>query len=131
MRVSLARLGRGFRRRDGAVTGHVPQPELQSSLGKYTKDFANLPERYVIRKTSELLYKSEKGEWASPPQIELTHLMHHAKERPWTVDYRSKYGYDANEEYEYIVEPIREADWMWFRGDRVELLTGPDKGKQG
>lgn len=20
---------------------------------------------------------------------------------------------------------------MWFRGDRVELLTGPDKGKQG
>ena len=25
----------------------------------------------------------------------------------------------------------QESDWMWFRGDRVELLTGPDKGKQG
>jgi hypothetical protein len=21
-------------------------------------------------------------------------------------------------------------DWMWFRGDRVEILTGEDKGKQ-
>ena len=30
-----------------------------------------------------------------------------------------------------VVEPIREEDWMWFRGDIVEILTGPDKGKQG
>ena len=30
-----------------------------------------------------------------------------------------------------VVEPISEEDWMWFRGDRVEILTGPDKGKQG
>jgi hypothetical protein len=29
-----------------------------------------------------------------------------------------------------IVEPIREVDWMWFRGDRVEVLKGPDQGKQ-
>ena len=79
--MSLCRLGRGFRRRDGTVAGHVPQPELQSSLGKYTKDFANLPERYIIRKTTDLLYKSEKGEWATPPQIELAHLMHHTMER--------------------------------------------------
>jgi len=30
-----------------------------------------------------------------------------------------------------VVEPIREEDWMWFRGDMVELLKGPDKGKLG
>jgi len=101
-------------------------------LGKYTKDYANLPERYVIRKSASLLYKSEKGEpWANPPSIELTHLMHHAKERPWNADYRMKYRYDPDEEYGYVVDPIREQDWMWFRGDRVQVLTGKDKGKQG
>lgn len=21
--------------------------------------------------------------------------------------------------------------WSWFRGDRVEIMSGPDKGKQG
>merc|ERR1712080_413250 len=30
-----------------------------------------------------------------------------------------------------VVEPIREEDWMWFRGDLVEVLKGPDKGKYG
>jgi hypothetical protein len=29
-----------------------------------------------------------------------------------------------------IIEPIREVDWMWFRGGRVEVLKGPDQGKQ-
>jgi hypothetical protein len=28
-------------------------------------------------------------------------------------------------------KPIRQKDWMWFRGDRVEVLVGEDKGKQG
>ena len=31
---------------------------------------------------------------------------------------------------ELICQSILE-DWMWFRGDRVEILTGHDKGKQG
>lgn len=131
MRLTLVRLGRGFRRRDGTVSGHVPAPELQSSVGKYSKDFANLPERYIIRKSTNLLYKSEKDEPATPPQIELTHAMHHVKERPWNFDHKSKYGYNHDEEYEYIVEPIKEHDWMWYRGDRVQVLTGKDKGKQG
>ena len=26
---------------------------------------------------------------------------------------------------------FREKDWMWFRGDRVEILRGKDKGKIG
>ena len=30
-----------------------------------------------------------------------------------------------------FVQPIRAQDWMWFRGDRVEILVGDDKGKQG
>jgi len=56
----------------------------------------------------------------------------HTFQRPWT----EKYWTDnppkkGNHVIVPAVEPIREEDWMWFRGDRVELLTGPDKGKQG
>jgi hypothetical protein len=32
---------------------------LDSRIGKYSKDFSNLPERYLIRKTRKLYYKSE------------------------------------------------------------------------
>ena len=59
----------------------------------------------------------------------------HTLERPWTDKYWSENtvtkvgaGFQAPVP---VVEPIREQDWMWFRGDRVEILTGPDKGKQG
>ena len=47
------------------------QSEPESSIGKYSKDYANLPERYVIRKTTNLLYKSEKDEPATPPEVRL------------------------------------------------------------
>ena len=124
-------LARSFKRRDGTISGYVPQPELQSALGKYTKDYANLPERYVIRKSTRLLYKSDKAPNLTP-EINLAPIQHHVKERPWESDYWGKYRYDDNKEFhEYFVEPIREEDWMWFRGDRVEILTGKDKGKQG
>jgi len=125
-------LARSFKRRDGIVSGFTPQPPLQSAVGKYTKDYANLPERYIIRKSTRVIYKSEKGEAATPPDLELTRIMHHGMDRPWSDAYHNKYTFTTNtEEYNYIVEPIREEDWMWFRGDRVEILTGPDKGKQG
>ena len=30
-----------------------------------------------------------------------------------------------------VIIASREEDWMWFRGDTVEVLKGPDKGKFG
>ena len=132
MRLTRLLLARGFRRRDGILAGYHPQPELKSALGKYTKDFANLPERYVIRKSTKLIYKSEPNEPATPPDLELTPLMHHGTDRPWSDQFWAKYQYDhEDDEFGYIVEPIREEDWMWFRGDRVQIMTGPDSGKQG
>ena len=60
----------------------------------------------------------------------------HTLERPWTEKYWSenpviRVGGKGMQKVVPVVEPIREQDWMWFRGDRVEILTGPDKGKQG
>ena len=57
----------------------------------------------------------------------------HNLERPWTEKYWRE---NAIRKFPFspvvpVVQPIREEDWMWFRGDRVEILTGPGKGKQG
>lgn len=105
---------------------------VHSGLGKYTTDFSNLPQRFIKRKIT-------KVEWKSPNEPKYTARMRSAVptrltlERPWT----EKYWQDqpvkmmAEKKFVPVVEPIREKDWMWFRGDRVEILTGPDKGKQG
>jgi hypothetical protein len=50
--------------------------------------------------------------------------------RPWTDHYWKETG-AFKEKHPDIVQPICEEDWMWFRGDIVEILTGDDKGKQG
>ena len=59
----------------------------------------------------------------------------HTLERPWTEKYWSDNPISRISKNAQgvvpVVEPIKEEDWMWFRGDRVEILTGPDKGKQG
>jgi len=107
-----------------------------SGLGKYTTDYSNLPQRYIKRMITRL-------EWKSPnhpryaPRCRSFVPKYHSLERPWTQGYMAKHGPGGrsvvrdNTVVVPCVEPIKEADWMWFRGDRVEILTGPDKGKQG
>ena len=46
-------------RRSSFRVGFVPSEPLDSKIAKYTKDFANLPERYLLRKSRKLYYKSE------------------------------------------------------------------------
>ena len=107
-----------------------------SGLGKYTTDYSNLPQRYIKRMITRV-------EWKSPnhpryaPRCRSFVPKYHSLERPWTQGYMAKHGPGGrsvvrdNTVVVPCVEPIKEADWMWFRGDRVEILTGPDKGKQG
>ena len=57
----------------------------------------------------------------------------HNTDRPWTSQYWAQNQPGLNLQRKpraHVVEPIREEDWMWFRGDRVEIMKGPDKGKQ-
>lgn len=133
MRLTLIQYARissrkGFARPLGC-SNYKPAPELVSSLGKYTKDFANLPERYVIRKSTKLISKSEDHP-ASNPHLRLAGIQEAILERPWTQDYWGKASL-AQKAHGVFVKPIKESDWMWFRGDRVEILTGDDKGKEG
>lgn len=128
--VTLARVSsrKGYLRPIGA-SNYKPAPELVSALGKYTKDFANLPERYVIRKSTKLISKSEDHP-ASNRHIKLSGIQDVMIERPWTASYQRKVNH-MKRSHGVFVKPIKESDWMWFRGDRVEVLTGDDKGKEG
>jgi len=46
--------------------------------------------------------------------------------RPWTDEYKRQ---TQQLRKPVVVQPVRE--WSFFRGDRVEVLVGRDKGKQG
>merc|ERR1719481_1434525 len=119
MKFSLARLAR--RMHDPTI--------IHIGLGKYTTDYSNLPERYLKRKITKIKYKSPIGPEYTP-KMKSFKIQYHGLDRPWVQQYWTK-----NPAFKYqetaIVEPILEENWMWFRGDRVEILTGPDKGKQG
>ena len=109
---------------------HEPAPELSSGIGKYTKDYSNLPERYIVRKSARVIHKSEDHP-SYVPRLDKWEAQHHRLERPWTGRYWQENPPFDDKRHPDIVQPIREQDWMWFRGDRVEVLTGDDKGKQG
>ncbi|XP_068893522.1 large ribosomal subunit protein uL24m [Tenebrio molitor] len=101
---------------------------LFSKIGKYSKDFSNLPDRYIKRAMEQVEWKNPKGiQYKANAVIKRTKYkfgMH----RPWTAEFREENSpgvYHAK----VFVEPIKK--WSFFRGDRVEVLVGKDKGKQG
>ena len=53
--------------------------------------------------------------------------------RPWSDEFwqKNESHPDLISHHGVYAQPIREEDWMWFRGDRVQILRGKDKGKQG
>jgi len=123
MRLSLVNLARRIR------PAYDPN-DLQLGLGKYTTDYSNLPERYIKRKITKVKYKAPEYKGYAP-KLETWRIRTHTLERPWTERYWQEHLPFDKSTVPPIVEPILEANWMWFRGDRVEVLKGPDKGKQG
>jgi len=119
---------------------------ISSGLAKHSKDYANLPERYMKRKMSKVEYKSPEGVQYLE-KLYIAPIRRHTMDRPWTDKYwqenppfRHPYGVPSVDDEPWnaaevkeppVVYPIKDDDWMWFRGDRVEVLVGPDKGKQG
>ncbi|GAB1605198.1 probable 39S ribosomal protein L24, mitochondrial [Argonauta hians] len=53
----------------------------------------------------------------------------YGEDRPWTDAAKNMNLTNEGNKHRVLVEPIK--DWIIFRGDRVEILTGRDKGKQG
>lgn len=101
---------------------------------KYSKSYANLPERYIQR-TSTRLRNFAYGDPAHRDDLDISPIYMHTMDRPWTHKYwrnNRAFQMEHDEDLDHcVVEPIAEEDWMWFLGDRVEITNGKDKGKQG
>jgi len=96
-------------------------------VGKLTKEYSNLPDAYIKRAAEQVEYTAPKMIQYLPYQRKkkARHFRFGAY-RPWTQEFQQE-----NERIrdEIFVEPIK--NWSVFRGDRVEIHVGRDKGKQG
>uniref|UniRef100_A0A1B0AT69 Large ribosomal subunit protein uL24m n=1 Tax=Glossina palpalis gambiensis TaxID=67801 RepID=A0A1B0AT69_9MUSC len=79
---------------------------LVQCLRSKLKDFSNFPKEYVERSKRQVYFETPRARNYLPRTVE-----------------RKKYRYTTN-------RPWTE-EWGYFRGDRVEVLVGKDKGKQG
>jgi len=122
MKLTAANLAR-------RATGAYDPTVIHSGLGKYTTDYSNLPERYIKKKITKVKYKAPDGPEFIPKMV-TNNIQKHTLDRPWSQQYWAR-NIPFEKTRTPVVEPILEENWMWFRGDRVELLKGPDKGKQG
>lgn len=87
--------------------------------------FKKYIQREIAKATGVTVYKPFQG-WREIRKKE----WHFDENRPWTDAAKA-----ANAPMKYnkkrLLEPIADEDWSFFKGDRVEVLTGPDKGKIG
>lgn len=93
---------------------------------KLPKDYANFPESYVKRVLSQVEWRTPKGPQYRPAVIQRKKY-YYGLARPWQTEFW-KYNRPGVASPHVYVEPIV---WTVFRGDRVEILVGKDKGKQG
>lgn len=90
--------------------------------------FHNMPKRFVDRHLTFIEKRMPRL-----PQYEQKIFRYKRKAyydiwRPWEDEFKRLNSLTAKVT-QPVVEPIK--DFPYFRGDRVEILRGPDKGKQG
>lgn len=91
-------------------------------------NYNNMPQRYADRHTRFI----EKRAPRMPQYVQKlfrykTHG-YYDQWRPWEDEFEKLNSVHSKIRKIYV-DPKRE--WSYFRGDRVEVLKGPDKGKQG
>lgn len=101
---------------------------LFSSVGKWSKQFSNLPDRYIERTMNQVYWRNPKGVQYRPDVEIKRKKFRFTTNRPWTAQFRQQ-NQPGRLNKKVFVEPIKE--WSFFRGDRVQVLVGKDKGKQG
>ncbi|KAI4467231.1 mitochondrial ribosomal protein l24 [Holotrichia oblita] len=101
---------------------------ILSVIGKYSKDYSNLPDRYIKRAMEQVYWKNPTGVQYRPDTEIKKKTYRFTTNRPWSGQFRQQ-NLPGRRTKKVFVEPIK--DWSYFRGDRVEVLVGRDKGKQG
>ncbi|KAL0279557.1 UNVERIFIED_CONTAM: hypothetical protein PYX00_001089 [Menopon gallinae] len=96
-------------------------------IAPLTLKHSNLPEEFVRRCTEVIEYEAPK--LPTHRQVSLKRQKTNFElHKPWSSVFQHS-NYPVKKTNKIWVEPIK--DWCFFRGDRVEILTGKDKGKQG
>ncbi|XP_029680370.1 probable 39S ribosomal protein L24, mitochondrial [Formica exsecta] len=101
---------------------------LLRRVGEWSKKYANLPDSYIDRTMAQVYWRTPRGKPNYLPRTIERKNFRFSIHRPWTNNFH--HDNKPGKRHKFIhVEPIK--DWSFFRGDRVEVLVGNDKGKQG
>lgn len=92
-----------------------------------TKQYSNLPESYIKRAMEQVYWRTPKARQYLQREVK-RRKYYFDIHRPWTAQFQMD-NQRGKMHKKVFLEPIRE--WSFFKGDRVELLVGPDKGRQG
>ncbi|KAI8423850.1 hypothetical protein MSG28_012859 [Choristoneura fumiferana] len=101
---------------------------LSKKVGDLTVKYSNLPESYIKRSYEQVYWKNPEGYPQYPKAQIARKKFRFTTNRPWTGQFRLQNERDVHRKKVFL-EPVGE--WSFFRGDRVEVLVGKDKGKQG
>nr|CAG4645698.1 EOG090X0ADH [Lynceus sp. MCZ IZ 141354] len=96
------------------------------NVGEWSKKYANLPDSYIKRAMEKTHWKSPRGLPQYLPKDIKKKNYRYTMNRPWTEEFLQE---NNRPRKKVFVEPIK--DWSFFRGDKVEILVGKDKGKVG
>ncbi|XP_071453393.1 large ribosomal subunit protein uL24m [Hetaerina americana] len=99
-----------------------------SKVADLTKQYANLPESYIKRSMEQVGWRTPKGFPQYLRKEVKRKKFRFTTNRPWTYQFYQQ-NMPGVQRKKVFLEPIKE--WVYFKGDRVEILVGKDKGKQG
>ncbi|GBP83906.1 Probable 39S ribosomal protein L24, mitochondrial [Eumeta japonica] len=101
---------------------------LSKKVGDLTIKYSNLPESYVKRSYEQIYWKNPVGYPQYPKAVIARRKYRFTTNRPWSFQFRLQNELNTLRKKVFL-EPVGE--WIIFRGDRVEVMVGRDKGKQG
>lgn len=87
-----------------------------------------MPKRYVDRNTTFLIKRAPRLPQYMQKIFRYKRQAYYDRWRPWEDEFQ-RLNAEGAKINQVFVEPIKE--WSYFRGDRVEVIKGPEKGKQG
>jgi len=102
--------------------------KVKKGIGEVSKRYGNFPDSYIARSMEQVHWETPKGK---PQYLNKTverRSWRFTTNRPWTSQFYQQ-NMPGSKRRKVFVEPIE--SWLFFRGDRVEVLVGRDKGKQG
>ncbi|CAH0598412.1 unnamed protein product [Chrysodeixis includens] len=101
---------------------------LAKKVGDLTIKYSNFPESYVKRSYEQVYWKNPSN-YPQYPKAQIARKKYRfTTNRPWTSQFRMQNERNLHRKKVFL-EPVGE--WSFFKGDRVEVMVGKDKGKQG